>query len=654
MSNASGHPFVAPRTSDKPQGASLRIYLRLLGYAWKYKTRFLVSLVFAVIIAASFGTMLVSMGSVVNMTFYEPVYDENGGLTNPDPALDIAQRIAGFTASMEDRTGRAPRDLDQRFLALVQKLRADKLRALLVLCVVILALSLIICCARFLQEYFAGTIGAGITTDLAGAMYTNLMRQSVGFFEARSSGQVIARFTNDVFMVNRGLSGVFVRVMREPFKAAIFLAVAFSVDVWLTLVGICVLPPIFYVLVRVGQKMRRSIRRSLQKIASLATVVNETVTGITIVKGYNMEAYEVGRVNGEIHRLRRILFQVVRLNAITGPLTEFLLVLGIAAFVMLSGQRVVSGQLQVGALLQLFVALGMLLDPVRKLSSVNNLVQTSVASAERVFEFIDAEPDILERPDAVAVPPLREKLSFEQVRFSYNGKDEVLRGVDFQIKRGEMVALVGFSGAGKSTIAKLIPRFYDVTEGAIKVDGMDIRQATFASLRDQISIVTQDTILFAESIRDNISFGRDTYTDDRVRAAAQAAHATNFIEKFPQAYDTVLGESGGTLSGGERQRLAIARAIIKDPSILILDEATSSLDSESERHIQEALGTFVEGRTSLVIAHRLSTVQRADRILVIDDGRVAEEGTHQELLDHGGIYRRLYETQFGPQEKNEG
>jgi len=647
-------------TTNRPKGTAWQVYSRLVGYAWKYKTRLVVSLLFAVVIAASFGTMLVSVGTVVKLTFWAPPLSEEGGteveapskeIEETDPAERMARDIASIAATLEKALGWAPGGLDAKFLVLVDWMRAEKMRALKMVCGLVLAMALVIGVARFLQEYFAGSIGANISTDLGRAMYANLMRQSVGFFERRTSGEILARFTNDIFMVNRGLASVFVKLMREPIKALTFLAVAVSVDPWLTLVGLCVLPPVAYVLVRIGKKLRRSVRRSLQKIASMASVVNETVNGIAIVKGYNMEDYEIGRVQREIKKLRRYLFQMVKLNAATGPMTEFLLMLGVVAFVLLSGRRVVTGDLGPGELTTLYLALAAMLDPVRKLSSVNNLVQTSVASAERVFEFIDMKPDIVESAKAADISPLRESLLFEDVRFSYNGETEVLKGIGLEVKKGEMVALVGFSGAGKSTLVKLIPRFYDVSGGAVKIDGVDVRNATFRSLRDQISIVTQETVLFAESVRDNIAFGQAVYSDERVRDAARAAHAAEFIERLEQGYDTVLGESGGNLSGGQRQRMAIARAIIKDPAILILDEATSSLDSESERLIQEALDRFVAGRTALVIAHRLSTIHRADRIVVLDDGRVAEEGTHQQLLDHGGIYRRLYDTQFGAQKE---
>lgn len=643
-----------PGNAPKPQSSAWKVYSRLIGYAWNYKGRLLLAILFALIIAASFGSMLVGLGTVVKVTLYEPPAAAESGAAQPaeDPAQKMADDIARNAVKMRKLIGWAPEGLDQRFMGLVTRMREDKMRALAITCILVVMTSFIIGVARFLQEYYAGAIGAFISTDLALAMYKNIVRQSLGFFESRPSGDILARFTNDIFMVNRGLAGVFVKLLREPFKALMFLAVAISVDPWLTLVGLCVLPPLAVSLNRLGQSVRRSVRRSLMKVASMASVVNETVRGMAIVKGFNMEEYETGRVYREIEKLRRFLRKMVKADAATEPITEFILVAGFAGFVMFSGYRVVSGKLDVGDLIQVYLALGFMLDPVRKLSAVNNMVQTSIASAERVFEFIDMKPSIVESPNAVALPPLRTALRFENVRFSYDGEREVLKGLDLEIKKGEMVALVGFSGAGKSTLAKLIPRFYDVASGAVTIDGADIREATFHSLREQISIVTQDTILFAESVRDNIAYGQTRFAEDRIRGAAQAAHALEFIENLPNAFDTVIGESGSTLSGGQRQRLAIARAIVKDPSILILDEATSSLDSESERHIQAALDRFVTGRTAVVIAHRLSTVQRADRIVVLDNGRVAEQGTHAELLAQGGIYKKLYDIQFGVEEKS--
>jgi subfamily B ATP-binding cassette protein MsbA len=637
---------------DIPKGSAGSVFLRILRYTLKYKWRTILSVLFALSIAASYGTTIAILGPMINVTFYTPRDATSiaaGAPVESDPAQPIARHIANGMSLIKDTLGWAPQGLDQWFLSAVDRMRQQRLYALWVLCLVAVAMTFFVSVARFFQEYLAGSVCANITTDLQREMFANIVRQPMGFFESHASGEILSRFANDAFVVTQEVMSVLVKLMREPFIALALFIVAVSVDTVLTVVGMCVLPPIFYVLVLIGRKVRRSMRRSLQRIAAMVSIISEAVRGIIIVKGYDMEQYEIDRVSTEVSKLRRYLHRLVRLDAAAGPLTGFMLTLGVVVFVLLSGYRVASGELQPGGLMQLYVALALMLDPVRKLSNVNNIIQKSAASAERVFEFIDLKPSIVEAPGAVDLPPFREGIRFENVCFSYNGRNDVLKGIDLEVRKGEIVALVGFSGAGKSTLVKLIPRFYDVTGGSIKIDGVDIRQATFKSLREKISIVTQDTILFAESIRNNIAYGQRAYNEKRISEAAQAAHAVEFIEQLEHGFDTVIGEAGCTLSGGQRQRLAIARAIIKDPAILILDEATSSLDSESERLIQDALDHFVAGRTAIVIAHRLSTVQRADRIIVLDDGRIAEQGPHQELLARGGIYGRLHEIQFGLQ-----
>lgn len=647
------------RNAIKPRGSAWAVLKRLIGYALKHKFRLGVSILFALVVAVSFTVMILGVAGVVQLVFgpAEDVYasiDRYGRTIDAWPAWARKALVQIPTPSAVPHDAPAPADADgqisdvhTKLRGLVAAMRQRRMPALAAACGVILTLTVLAGVARYLQEYFAGLVGAGISVQLAKEMIASILQCSLRFFEQHPSGEILARLTNDVFQVNRGLANVFVKVVREPIKMVFFFSVAISADPVLTLIGLGVLPPVIFIIVRVGKKFKRSMRKSLQSVASLASVGNEVFNGIVIVKGFCMEPYELRRAEAELGKLRAHLAKLVKADAAIGPLVETVLILGIIGFVLVTGYRVEQGSVTPDRLVKLVFALAMILDPVRKLSSVNNMIMGSVASAERVFEFIDVKPDIVEKPDAVTLPPLQESLRLNGVRFSYDGKTDVLSGIDLEVRKGEMIALVGFSGAGKSTLAKLIPRFYDVTAGAITLDGVDIRDATLESLRGQISVVTQDTILFNESVRDNIAFGQSRFSDERVRQAAEAAHAAEFIRELPLGYDTIVGEGGGTLSGGQRQRLAIARAIIKDPAILILDEATSSLDSESERAIQEAIDRFVVGRTTFVIAHRLSTVLRADRIIVLDRGRIIEQGTHRELIDRGGLYRKLYDTQFG-------
>ena len=638
-------------TTEQQQESAYVLYKRLLGYAWRYKGRFMLSAIFALVIAISFIAILVSLGSIANITFYQPDAVDKQGKPLDNPAVEMAEDIREKMDVLEEKIGWAPQGLDERFLALALKMQIDPMQSLKTACIIVVILAFFIGIIRFFQEYYAGAIAAYVTTDLAREMFENIVQQPLGFFEMRGSGDVVGRFTNDVFMVNQGLVGVFVRMLREPFKFFFFLISALIVDWKLTLLGLIVLPPLFYCLTWLGRKVRRYARRSLEGVASVASVVNETTRGMPIVAGFRMEEHQKNRANKELSKLRRSLRKVAKASAAMPPTSEFIIVGGLIFFVLRGAQKVDDNLITPGDLLILYGALIMMLDPIRKLAALNQLIQNSVAAATRVFEFIDAEPEIEEAAAPVTLPPLQKILRFENVHFAYNGGEDVLKGVNLDIHQGEVVALVGFSGSGKTTLAKLIPRFYDVTEGSISIDGQDIREASFASLRDQISVVTQDTVLFAESVRLNVTYGREDFSEEQIQTATHAAHAHEFIEQMPQGYDTILGESGIGLSGGQRQRIAIARAVMKNPSLLILDEATSSLDSESEHHIQQALEEFVAGRTAVIIAHRLSTIQRADRIVVLNEGQIAEEGTHLELLEKGGLYRRLYDTQFSMMEE---
>ncbi|MDK1021426.1 MAG: ABC transporter ATP-binding protein [Candidatus Hydrogenedentes bacterium] len=632
-------------TAKDAQAASKKVsspwpaYSRLLGYVLRYKSRLAAMVVLSIVVGASLGSIVLSVGHIVNTLYLEEdEFEERFERTKA--------RVTQFADTLERYTGWAPKDPESRAEELIRSLRDDRTRALRLLAVIVVVLIVVGGISRFLLEYYASAIGVNVSIRLNEEMFDNILNLSHRFFERRTAGEVVARFTNDAFMVRYGLMDVLTRIFLDTAKIFFLLCVAMTISPFLTMVVLCVLAPILLVILGIATRVRAAVSKSLRKIASLATIVTEVFQGISVVKGFCMEKYERNRMGIELSKLRRHMKNLVQAQAAVGPATEILMIVGIGMFIILTEREITAGYLDPLDLVKLFGAIGLMLGPLRKLSRVMNLVQISATSGERVFEFIDYKPDVAEGPDAVDLPPIQDALRFEGVGFSYDGETKVLSGIDLELKRGEMVALVGFSGSGKSTIAKLILRFYDPDEGRITLDGVDIREATFESLRGQISIVTQETILFAETVRKNIAYGREGVTEKRVWEAARAAHADGFIREMPEAYDTPLAESGGNLSGGQRQRIAIARAIVKDPSILILDEATSSLDSESEEAILRAIDEFIVGRTTLVIAHRLSTVQKADRIVVLDRGRIVEQGTHQELLMKAGIYQRLYRLQF--------
>jgi len=509
----------------------------------------------------------------------------------------------------------------------------------------VIALYLLKGLCNYGQTVLMSHIGFRIVTDLRNDLYRHILRQPLSFFTKHPTGILISRVTNDVTYLQGAVSEAVTSLLKDSFTLVGLVFVIFWRDWKLAIIASLVFPLAVWPIAQFGRRMRRIAAESQVSMGDLISLLQETITGNRIVKAFGMEEHENRRFARENERQFRLTMKSVTVRAISSPLMEFLGGLGIAAIIFWGGYQVIEGTSTPGTFFSFLAALLMLYEPVKRLTNVNNTIQQGLAGAERIFQVLDTEPGIRNRPGAAELPPIREGISIEGVTFRYE-EDPVLRDVSLKIRAGEAVAFVGMSGGGKTTLVNLIPRFYDVSEGRVAIDGTDIRDVTLESLRAQIGIVTQQTILFNDTVRGNIAYGDVRRSDGDVVRAAMAANAHDFIQRLPHGYDTVIGEQGVKLSGGERQRISIARALLKDAPILILDEATSSLDTESEIEVQDALEKLMRGRTTLVIAHRLSTIRNADRIVALVDGRIVEEGTHESLLEKKGEYFKLHNLQF--------
>lgn len=497
----------------------------------------------------------------------------------------------------------------------------------------------------YAEVYLMNYIGQRIIMSLRNNLFAHIHRLSQRFFSERSTGMLIARINQDVVLIQNTVSEAVASLIREPLNIIGYIFALFYLNWRWALIAILVLPFVGILIDRLGKKLRKITWSAQEKISDLTILLHETITGAAIVKAFLMEDSEIDRFARSNKAYFNDLMRAVRVIALSTPLMEFLGAAALAFVLWYGGLQVFRGQTTPGTFFAFVTALLMMYTPIKKLTRVNNQIQQGIAGAERVFEIMDTEPDIVSKPGAPKIKPLKELIEYKSVGFQY-GEKKVLKEIDFGVKKGEVIAIVGESGVGKTTLVNLIPRFYDVTAGAILIDGQDIRDVDLQSLRRQIGLVTQETILFNDTVRNNIAYGDLDASLPKIEAAANAAYAHRFINRLPQKYHTVIGEKGVMLSGGQRQRLAIARAILKNPPILILDEATSALDTESERVVQKALENLMKNRTTFVIAHRLSTVQHADRIIVLDRGGIAEMGSHQELLEKKGSYHRLYTLQF--------
>ena len=497
----------------------------------------------------------------------------------------------------------------------------------------------------YIHAYLMNYVGQDIIRHLRNNLYFKIQDLPLAFFQNEKTGVLMSRITNDVNIIKNMVSSAVTGTLRDFFTIMGLMAVIFYRDWKMALLALIVLPLAFYPVVKLGRRVRKVSRGCQEAMADLNSFLHETIAGNKIVKAFGMESFEKKRFSNKTFRLFKLEMKTVIAKSLSSPVMEFLAGLGIAFVIWYGGYKVISGTSTPGTFFSFMAAVLMLYSPVKKLSKLNNEVQQGLAAADRVFDIIEKDSDVKETNNPIMLKRRYHRVVFENVFFRYD-KEMVLKNINLEVNPGEILALVGMSGGGKTSLVNLIPRFFDVVKGSIMIDGVDIRLVSISSLRDQIAIVTQEPILFNDTIRNNIAYGNHNASDDEIEKAAKAAYAYEFIQNFPDKFNTNIGELGGRLSGGEKQRICIARSLLKDAPILILDEATSSLDTESEVLVQKALENLMKGRTTFVIAHRLSTINYADRIIVIVNGKIVEEGKHDQLFKSRGEYFKLYQMQF--------
>ena len=629
--------------------------MRLLGFFWRYGRRYAAWAALAAVAILTFASATVGLVALIEPIFGEVLLAGDrapaglGALAGA-PASEEGPPAAGagetetFVEELERKLD-VSAQLDRTYRSLKERLGIGPDDVLWFVPLLLVVVFLLRSVADFVSGYAFQHIGLGVTTDIRNDLYRRILDQSSRFYAEHPSGELVSRVVSDVALMQSAVSNRLLDLVQQSITLLFLLAMLLSTNAELALVALIAAPVLLYPIVRFGKGMRRTSHRSQERMADLAALMSEAVRGHRVVKAFGMEDFEHRRFRQATRRHLRVNLWAQMLANLSSPVVESIAVVGAALLLVYAGRSIRAGEITAPELLKFLTTLLMMYDPIRKLNKVNLILQEAGAAGQRVLGIMSIPNDVRELPEAREIAGVEREVAFEDVSFGYEDRP-VLRHVELAIASGEIVALVGRSGAGKSTLVNLLPRFFDPDEGRVAIDGVDIRDYTLASLRSMIGIVTQDTVLFDDTIRANIAYGRADLSLERVREAAAAAYADDFVMQLPAGYETRIGEAGLRLSGGQRQRLAIARALLKNAPILILDEATSHLDTESEALVQKALYNLMQGRTTLVIAHRLSTVHRADRIVVMEAGRIVESGSHGELMELGGKYKRLHDLQF--------